>query len=328
MLTKKNIDLLKKQHYGLVGKHSVVQICSWTKKSLVNEGSCYKQKFYGINSHRCCEMSPTAVWCHNKCVHCWRAIECTQGMKMPAGVEEPKEIIEGLIKARKKLLTGFKGNSKINMQKFDEAQRPNHFAISLIGEPTLYAKLPKMIKEIRSLKATSFIVSNGLNPQMLKKMEKQNALPTQLYISLNCSNKEDYDKWHRSLQKDAWKVFNKSLEVMKGLRKKTRTILRMTLVKGANSNMSDKDTDGYVEMIKKADPLFVEAKSYMSVGYARDRKDMGYDAMPNWKEIQEFAKKLVKALGSDYMLLGEHEYSRIVLIGKKKDKKNMKIQKV
>lgn len=74
MITKKIEEVLRRQHYGIAGKNSAVQICRWTKKSLLNEGYCYKQQFYGISSHRCCQMSPSVAWCQNKCMHCWRAI--------------------------------------------------------------------------------------------------------------------------------------------------------------------------------------------------------------------------------------------------------------
>jgi len=58
MIRKEIKEKLTRQHYALIGKHSAVQICRWTKKSLRNEGVCYKEKFYGIKSHRCCQMSP------------------------------------------------------------------------------------------------------------------------------------------------------------------------------------------------------------------------------------------------------------------------------
>ena len=77
--------ILKKQHYGIVGKHSAVQICRWTKRGIKDEGSCYKQKFYGIKSHKCCQMTPN-MWCPNSCKHCWRAIEFTTGKEMPEGM--------------------------------------------------------------------------------------------------------------------------------------------------------------------------------------------------------------------------------------------------
>ena len=202
MISKKNLNLLKKQHYAIAGKHSAVQICRWTKKSLLDEGVCYKQKFYGIKSHKCCQMSPSAVWCQNKCIHCWRAIEATQGDKLPKKqINEPEEIIEACIKFQKKLLTGFKGNKKTNKKKFKEAQEPNQFAISLIGEPTLYPEIGELVQTLRKQGKTTFIVTNGLQPTVLNKMARKKQLPTQLYISLNAPNKWLYNKWHRSSER-------------------------------------------------------------------------------------------------------------------------------
>jgi len=74
--------VLEKQHYEIAGKHSAVQICRWTKKSLRGEGNCWKEKFYGIKSHQCCQFSPSVMWCENKCLHCWRAIEMNLGDKL------------------------------------------------------------------------------------------------------------------------------------------------------------------------------------------------------------------------------------------------------
>ncbi|TPX53754.1 hypothetical protein PhCBS80983_g06184 [Powellomyces hirtus] len=44
---------LEKQGYKIVGTHSGVKICRWTKAMLRGRGGCYKHTFYGIESHRC-----------------------------------------------------------------------------------------------------------------------------------------------------------------------------------------------------------------------------------------------------------------------------------
>jgi len=321
MLSEKLIQTLKKQHYGIVGKHSGVQICRWTKKSLLDEGECYKQQFYGIKSHRCCQMAPTLGFCQNQCIHCWRAIELTVGTKMdPELVDEPKTIINGAIAAQQKLLNGFKGNDKVNLEKFNEAQEPTQFAISLTGEPTLYPKIGELVYELRKLGKSTFIVTNGLQPEVLEKMNKEKKLPTQLYVSLNSPNQKLFDKWHRSKTKDAWNVFNKTLEIFPSL--KTRKVIRMTLVKGPNSNMDQEMIEDYANLIKKANPDFIEVKGFMSVGFARKRKDMGYDVMPTYEEIKEYAIVISKAIG--YQILDEHKFSRVLLLGK--DKNKMKIK--
>ncbi|MBS3079349.1 4-demethylwyosine synthase TYW1 [Candidatus Pacearchaeota archaeon] len=319
MLSKRLKETLKKQHYGIVGKHSLVDVCEWTKNSLRGRGECYKQKFYGIKSHRCCEVSPSA-FCQNKCIHCWRAIELSENRKISLKeCDNPGDLIDGFVKERKKLLIGFNGNPNTEKSKLREAFEPEHFAISLIGEPTLYPKLGEMIKELRKRKKTSFIVTNGLQPEVLKKLSKQKALPTQLYVSMNAGNKELYDKWHRSYEKNAWKKYNKTLKLLRKL--KTRKVIRMTIVK--DLNMANKDAKEFAVLIKKAMPDFVEVKSFMSVGYARQR--MGYEKMPSYREIKDFAKVLAKEIGNKYKVLNEHVGSRIVLIGKSKYR--MKIKK-
>ncbi|MDD5191526.1 MAG: 4-demethylwyosine synthase TYW1 [Candidatus Nanoarchaeia archaeon] len=325
-MNKKLIDNLKKQHYGIVGNHSAVQICRWTKSSLRDEGECYKQKFYGIKSHRCCQMSCSAVFCQNKCIHCWRAIELTSGDDMKKEeTNSPKEIIEVCIKQQRKLLSGFNGNEKVNKKKLKEAQEPMQFAISLTGEPTLYPKIGELISLLRKRGKTSFLVTNGLNPGILSKLNKERELPTQLYLSLNSPNEKLYNKWHNSKTKNAWKKFNETLSLFPKLKEKTRTVIRMTLVKGINSNMKDEFVKDYAELINKSKSDFIEVKGYMSVGYARNRKGMGYDAMPTYEEVQDYAEKIEKQLGKPYKILDEHEFSRVILIGR--DKKRMKIKK-
>lgn len=260
--------------------------------------------------------------CQNSCLHCWRAIEYNLGKKLDKKqADNPKKIIEDCIKAQRKMLTGFKGNKKINMKKYLEAQNPQQFAISLSGEPTIYPYLAELIKELRKQGKTSFLVTNGLNPKRILELEKKKALPTQLYISLNAPNEKIYKSWHNSKEKNAWKKYNKSLDIMNKLgKKKKRTVLRMTLVK--NLNIKKEHAKEYAKLIKKASPMFVEAKGYMSVGYARKR--LGYETMPTHKEIKEFAKLLAKELKPDYKILDEKVESRVVLLGK--NKRDMKIK--
>ena len=57
--------------YHIVGSHSGVKMCRWTKSMLRGRGGCYKHTFYGIESHRCMESTPSLA-CANKCVFCWR----------------------------------------------------------------------------------------------------------------------------------------------------------------------------------------------------------------------------------------------------------------
>jgi tRNA wybutosine-synthesizing protein 1 len=328
MIPEKVKEILKKQHYAIVGKHSGVQICRWTKKSLLNQGVCYKEQFYGIKSHLCCQMSPAVMWCPNRCVHCWRATEMTIDSELKGNINTPKEIIDGCIEAQRKLLIGFnidakskkKQLSRANMKKYLEAQEPMQFAISLSGEPMVYEHIGELIEELRKRGKTSFLVTNGLYPEKLEELKKKKQLPTQLYISVNTPNKELYTKFHRSSKKDAWERLNKSLGIMSKLKGKTRTVFRMNLVK--DLNMNPEMAKEYAEMIKKTNPMFVEIKGFMSVGFARQR--LGYERMPYHKDIVDFSNEILKFL-PEYKLLDEKKESRVVLLGK--NKKDMKIKK-
>jgi len=256
--------------------------------------------------------------CMNQCLHCWRAIELNLGDKLKS-FDEPKKIISDCILAQRKMLTGFKGNSKVNLKKWKEAQEPKQFAISLSGEPTIYPKLAELVLELRKQGKTSFIVTNGLLPEKILEMKKKKALPTQLYVSLNYPDEEIFRKITRNKSKDAWKKLMKTLEIMKNL--KTRRVVRINLIK--EITMEDEMIPSYVKLIKKAKPEFIEVKGYMSVGFARER--LGYERMPLHSEIIEFSDKLIKQLKKEkYKFLDDKTESRVVLLGK--DKKRMKIK--
>ena len=132
------------------------------------------------------------------------------GTELPS-VDDPIEILEVIVEARKKLLMGFKGRKGIDMKKFKDALEPKLYTMSLSGEPTLYPRLGEMFAEIRKRGAISFLVTNGLNPSVLKNLK---TLPTQITISMNAPNEELFLKWHRSTKKEAWKKFNETLGVL------------------------------------------------------------------------------------------------------------------
>jgi len=298
--------LLEKQHYEVVGNHSAVEICSWTKKSLVDRGVCYKQKFYGINCHRCCQMTPSAGFCNQRCLFCWRAIEATQANKMIGKVDDPDFIIDGCIRAQKRKLSGFGGNKDLNKKKFKEAQEPMHFAISLSGEPTLYSKLPDLVKELHKRGKTTFIVTNGTNPAMLKRLIKEKAKPTQLYISLDAPNKDLYKRIDRPQIRGGWERLMKSLDLMKKFK---RTVVRITAIKGLNMI----EPENYAQILKKYKPLFVEVKAYMWLGWSRKR--LQPTNMPTHLEIRKFSKEIAKHCG--YKIIDEQKASRVCLLGNK-----------
>ena len=300
---------LQKAKYG-VYNHSAVELCHWTKKSFADEGNCYKHKFYGISTHRCMEMTPTAMNCENRCVYCWRPTEFYDTLQMPSHlVDEPDVIVNNLIKERERLLSGFYGNQKNDKKKLDESLLPTHYAISLSGEPTMYPKLPQLIKYLKSLKATRsiFLVTNGQEPAMLRRLDDEDALPTQLYLSTNATNRKMFHLINRPRHKDAWERWCESLEFLANAR--TRTVLRMTMIRGYNEEISN--AEDFAQIVSRANPHFVEIKSYMHIGMSVERLEK--NNMLEMNEIRTFVDYLVNKLPS-FFIMDESEISRIVVL--------------
>ena len=303
------LQQLKKAKYG-VADHSTVQLCHWTKKSFKNEGDCYKHKFYGISTHRCMEFSPAGMHCENRCVYCWRPMEFYDSLKMePERVTEPDEILTKLMEERRKLIMGHYGDIKSDKQKLDESLFPSHYSISLSGEPTMYPKLPELIKYLKSLKATksTFLVTNGQEPDMIKRLSDEDALPTQLYLSTNAADYESFLKINRPRYKDSWERWNTTLEMLKEL--DTRTVLRITLIR--NYNTSDEMIPALASMIKRSSPHFIEVKSYMHIGRSTNRLERAH--MLEFDEVKRFASELASQ-SKIFSVMDESDVSRIVVL--------------
>ncbi len=303
------LQQLKKAKYG-VADHSTVQLCHWTKKSFKNEGDCYKHKFYGISTHQCMEFSPAGMHCENRCVYCWRPMEFYDSLKMePKEVSEPEEILTKLMEERRKLIMGHYGDIKSDKHKLDESLFPSHYSISLSGEPTMYPKLPELIKYLKSLKATKsiFLVTNGQEPDMIKRLSDEDALPTQLYLSTNAADYESFLKINRPRYKDSWERWNTTLEMLKEL--DTRTVLRITLIR--NYNTSDEIIPDLASMIKHSSPHFIEVKSYMHIGRSTNRLERTH--MLEFDEVKHFASELASQ-SKIFSVMDESEISRIVVL--------------
>ncbi|MFB5605929.1 MAG: 4-demethylwyosine synthase TYW1, partial [Nitrosarchaeum sp.] len=300
---------LKKAKYG-VADHSTVELCHWTKKSFKHEGSCYKHKFYGISTHRCMEFSPAGMHCENRCVYCWRPMEFYDSMKMdPERIAEPKEILTKLMEERKKLIMGYYGDSRNDKQRLDESLLPSHYAISLSGEPTMYPKLPELIKYLKSLEATKsiFLVTNGQEPDMIQRLQDEDALPTQLYLSTNAADYDSFLKINKPKYSDSWERWNRTLGMLKQL--DTRTVLRITLIR--NYNDQKEMIPAFASMLKQASPHFIEIKSYMHIGRSTNRLE--HSNMLEMHEVQKFSEEVAKQ-SQIFSIMDESLVSRIVIL--------------
>lgn len=275
-----------------------MKLCHWLRKSLLEDRYCYKQKFYGIKSHRCLQMTPSVTACTQKCLFCWRPTQYTEP-HLPV-YDAPETIVEESIKAQKVLLTGYFGlPERVSAKKLKEAVEPTNVAISLAGEPTLYPELSALIAAYKKRGMTTFLVTNGTNPEVLKTME----LPWNLYLTLAAPTETIYKKLCHP-QTDGWKKILESVDLFPEL--KTQRVIRLTLVKGFNLT----DPQGYSRLLEKASPDFVEAKAYMYVGYSRYRMEI--DNMPSFEEIMDFACDLEKY--SSYTISDSQKASRVVLL--------------
>ncbi len=301
------IQALSKHKYHRVGMHSAVKRCKWFYEALTSGRSCYKQKFYGIKSHQCIQMSPALFYCTQQCLFCWRAQNgdlqiSWDEMKLPKW-DPPEQIVEGILKAQDRILTGYKAHPKTDPQKFREAQRPRHVAISLTGEPTLYDPLGELLRKLRARGMTSFLVSNGTLPQKLAKLGVE---PTQLYISVCAPNEDTYKRVCRPQVPDAWERLSETLELLSSFR--CPTVIRSTLVKDKNL----KNVEGYAKLVAKSEPTYIEAKAYMHVGFSGLR--LGFDSMPSHKDVCSFAQQLAAMTG--YKVIDDSTDSRVVLLSK------------
>ncbi len=301
MTENKYEQVYKKQHYGLVGKHSAVKVCHWTKSELTGGKSCYKGTFYGINSHQCVQMTPALNSCTENCSFCWRF----NGFdSMHIGDEDdPEFILEESIKAHKKLIAGFKGNPKVTKEKWEEASNPKHIAISLTGEPTLYTRLGEFIELAHRRGMSTFLVTNGTLPMVL---EKLSPLPTQLYVTTAGPDRKTFNELLNPTMGNAWENFQKTLELMPSL--DTRKVIRHTLVKDFNMPFIEE----YARMDSIASPDFIESKGYVHVGQSIARLSM--DSMPSHGEIMNFTKDLGYKL--NYEFVADRPESRVSLLAK------------
>lgn len=318
--------LLEKQGYHLIGEHSAVKLCHWMRQRLLYGRSCYKERFYGISSHRCLQMTPTLDQCTQMCTFCWRE----QGFTDPgffdacsdvgverdeAGgegpgrkVDDPETIVERSIEGQRALVSGFKGDPRCDEAMWEESRNPDQVAISLSGEPTLYPHLSDLIGLYKRRGMTVFLVTNGTRPDALAGLDE---LPSQLYVSVDAPDFETYRDLCRPMgdARAGWDALMETLDTFPSL--DTRKVVRHTLVQG--HNMDDPSHPAaYAELDERADPDFIEPKGYVFVGGSRMRLNIG--CMPSHETVRAFGEALAARTG--YELADEMKDSRVVLLAK------------
>jgi len=302
---------LTKQGYKVVGSHSGVKLCRWTKAMLRGRGGCYKHTFYGIVSYQCMEATPSLA-CANKCVFCWRHHDNPVGTSFRWQVNEPDDLIAGFEEKHLEMIKAMKGVPGVLPERFAEASKSvKHCALSLVGEPIIYPRINEMLTGLHRKGISTFMVTNAQFPD-----EMETLVPvTQLYISIDAPTPEELKAVDRPLFSDFWERFLECIDQLR--RKKQRTVFRLTLVNGWNTQALSK----YVQLVRRGGPDFIEVKG---VTYCGDStaSPLTIKHCPYHAEVRAYCKSMVAELGEAYELASEHAHSNIVLIARKEFKRD------
>ncbi len=301
---------LTKQGYAIVGSHSGVKICRWTKSALRGRGSCYKFSFYGIHSHQCMETTPS-LSCSNKCVFCWRHGTNPVGTTWRWVVDPPELIFAGVKANHYQKIKQMRGVPGVRAERFAEAMRIRHCALSLVGEPIFYPHINEFLGMLHAENISSFLVCNAQHPDQLAALHHV----TQLYVSIDAADRDTLRKIDRPLHRDFWERFQRCLEILRAQRFRQRTVFRLTLVKGFNV---DEAVRGYADLVEKALPCFIEVKGVTFCGTSTSAGvGLTMANVPFYHEVCDFVVALDRELqrrGLDYGLAAEHAHSCCVLL--------------
>lgn len=308
---------LTKQGYKVIGSHSGVKICRWTKNELRGKGSCYKKSLFNIASSRCMELTPSLA-CSSKCVFCWRHGTNPVSKNWRWEVDEPEYILENALKGHYSMIKQMRGVPGVIAERFAKAFEVRHCALSLVGEPILYPHINKFVQLLHQKGITSFLVCNAQHPEALRNIVKV----TQLYVSIDAPTKTELKKVDRPLYKDFWERMVECLEILKTVQNHQRTVFRLTLVKGFNMG----DVSAYADLVQRGLPCFIEVKGATFSGSSDGNGNpLTMQNIPFYEECIKFVKAFAIELqrrGLNYDLAAEHAHSNCLLIADTKFKIN------
>lgn len=308
---------LTKQGYKIIGSHSGVKICRWTKNELRGRGSCYKKSLFNISSSRCMELTPSLA-CSSKCVFCWRHGTNPVSKNWRWEIDEPEYILENALNAHYSMIKQMRGVPGVMADRFANAFKVAHCALSLVGEPILYPHINRFIELLHEKEISSFLVCNAQHPDALRNIGKV----TQLYVSIDASTKQELKRVDRPLYKDFWERMLECLDIIKTVQSHQRTVFRLTLVKGFNMG----DISSYSDLVERGSPCFIEVKGATFSGASRnDVNSLTMQNIPYNEECKKFVEDFVAELqrrGLPYEIAAEHAHSNCILIANTKFKIN------
>jgi len=309
--TSQTYTTLTKQGYTIVGTHSGVKTCRWTKSALRGRGSCYKYSFYGIASHLCMEATPS-LSCSSKCVFCWRHGTNPVSTVWKWEVDAPDLVFAGMKEGHYRKIKMLKGVPGVRAERFQEAMKIRHCALSLVGEPIFYPHINALLALLHKERISTFLVCNAQHPDELERLDKV----TQLYVSIDAATESSLKKIDRPLHRDFWPRFLRCMDIIRSKRFTQRTVFRLTLVK--DFNISLQEIEAYADLVARALPGFVEVKGVTFCGTSSSKgAGLSMANVPFWREVEEFVALLEAALGRrglGYGVAAEHGHSCCVLL--------------
>lgn len=319
---------LTKQGYQLIGSHSGVKLCRWTKSMLRGRGGCYKHTFYNINSSQCMEMTPSLA-CANKCIFCWRHHTNPVSRNFRWKQDPPEFLIENGMKLHYQMVKQMRGVPGVTPERLADAMHIRHCALSLVGEPIMYPQINGFCQLLHQRHISSFMVTNAQFPEQLRDLQPV----VQLYLSIDAATPEELKRIDRPLFEDYWE---RCLECVRELRqKKQRTVFRLTLVNEYNAG----NIASYADLVMQGWPDFIEVKGVTYCGTSNGSTLKMSANVPRHDEVIRFCTDLceelarrhphyVSAIGKSecltflteeekhrpYNIACEHEHSCCVLI--------------
>ena len=176
-----------------------VKLCRWTKAQLRGRGGCYKHSFYGIESHRCMETTPSLA-CANKCVFCWRHHTNPVGREWRWQMDDAETIVEKAVSEHRGMIKQMKGVPGVLPERLAEGMDPRHCALSLVGEPIMYPEIDKFVSLLHAKRISTFLVTNAQFPDAITNLPAI----TQLYVSVDAATPETLKAIDRPLFGDYW----------------------------------------------------------------------------------------------------------------------------
>jgi tRNA wybutosine-synthesizing protein 1 len=208
-----------------------------------------------------------------------------------------------------------RGVPGVRAERFEEAMRIRHCALSLVGEPIFYPRINEFVGLLHAERISSFLVCNAQHPDQLRSLRRV----TQLYVSIDASNKDSLRKIDRPLHRDFWDRFQMCLDILREKRFVQRTVFRLTLVKGFNV---EDEVEGYADLVLKGLPCFVEIKGVTYCGTSSSAgAGLTMQNVPFYEEVVAFVEALDAALarrGLEYGIAAEHAHSCCILLASKR----------